>query len=221
MNVAAVAVAGHHGCGSFGCTVSRLFDSAGTFFSQLASLSWGSLVLGLALFPLVSMLHTGVDILISGIVAGTIVGGLLLVALLNLLLQIATSTSVYELSKLQIEKKELTTTVQILGEQVDSLSSQQNLSNSAQKLGMIANANPVFLSIGEQKVLGKPQAALNTDGRVARNLIANSVMTQVSTNLTATNVAAEAPATANVANHKAAAGQVISNGGAIPASPTH
>ena len=31
-----------------------------------------ALVLGLALFPLVSMLHTGVDILISGIVAGTI-----------------------------------------------------------------------------------------------------------------------------------------------------
>jgi hypothetical protein len=31
-----------------------------------------ALVLGLALFPLVSMLHTGVDILISGISAGTI-----------------------------------------------------------------------------------------------------------------------------------------------------
>ena len=31
-----------------------------------------ALVLGLALFPLVSMLHTGVDILISGVSAGTI-----------------------------------------------------------------------------------------------------------------------------------------------------
>ena len=31
-----------------------------------------ALVLGLALYPLVSMLHTGVDILISGISAGTI-----------------------------------------------------------------------------------------------------------------------------------------------------
>lgn len=34
-----------------------------------------ALVLGLALFPLVSMLHTGVDILISGISAGTIAYG--------------------------------------------------------------------------------------------------------------------------------------------------
>ena len=34
-----------------------------------------ALVLGLALFPLVSMLHTGVDILISGITAGTIAYG--------------------------------------------------------------------------------------------------------------------------------------------------
>ena len=34
-----------------------------------------ALVLGLALFPLVSMLHTGVDILISGVSAGTIAYG--------------------------------------------------------------------------------------------------------------------------------------------------
>ena len=34
-----------------------------------------ALVLGLALFPLVSMLHTGVDILISGVPAGTIAYG--------------------------------------------------------------------------------------------------------------------------------------------------
>jgi predicted branched-subunit amino acid permease len=34
-----------------------------------------ALVLGLALFPLVSMLHTGVDILIGGISAGTIAYG--------------------------------------------------------------------------------------------------------------------------------------------------
>ena len=34
-----------------------------------------ALVLGLALFPLASMLHTGVDILISGVSAGTIAYG--------------------------------------------------------------------------------------------------------------------------------------------------
>jgi predicted branched-subunit amino acid permease len=34
-----------------------------------------ALVLGIALFPLVSQLHTGVDILISGVTAGTIAYG--------------------------------------------------------------------------------------------------------------------------------------------------
>jgi hypothetical protein len=145
----------------------------------------------------------------------------LAIAFANLVLHILTSTAVYELADLQQQKKELTTTTQIIAEEVDSLASQQNLSNSAQKLGMIANANPVFLSIEEQKVYGKPTAALNTDGRMARNLIANSVMIEVSTDLN-TSVASSdvAPAT-NVANQKSSTGQVISNGGVIPASPTH
>lgn len=150
--------------------------------------------------------------------------GALSIAFANLVLHILTSSSVYELASLQQQARELNTTSQIIADEVDSLSSQQNLSNSAQKLGMIANANPVFISIAEQKVYGKPTAALNTDGRVAKNLIANSAMTAVSTGLSASVASADAtpdkPA-ANVANQKPAAVQVISNGGAIPASPTH
>jgi hypothetical protein len=85
---------------------------------------------------------------------------------------------------------------------------------------MIANSNPVFLSIGKQKVYGKPTAALDTDGRVARNLIANSVMTATSKDLKVP-VAEVQAAPANVATQKAATAPVISNGGVIPASPTH
>lgn len=151
--------------------------------------------------------------------------GALSIAFANLILHILTSGSVYELSSIQRESRELNTTSQIIADEVDSLSSQQNLSNSAQKLGMIANANPVFLSIGEQKVYGKPTAALNTDGRVARNLIANSVMTVVSTGLNTSVASADAASAAvpasNVANQKSNGVQVISNGGVIPASPTH
>lgn len=160
-------------------------------------------------------------------IVGTITVGALAIALLNLLLHIMTSSAVYQLSEIQQEKRELTTTTQILAEEVDSLSSQQNLSNSAQKLGMIANANPVFISLQDQKVYGKPKAALNTDGRIARNLIPNSVMTQTSTNLktTVASIAvSDFPATEstkNVANQKPSAGEVISRGDAIPASPTN
>jgi hypothetical protein len=152
---------------------------------------------------------------------GILTIGALAIALLNLFLHILTSTAVYELAGIQQDKRELATTSQILAEEVDSLSSQQNLSNSAQSLGMIANANPVFLSIENQKVYGKPQAALNTDGRIARNLIPNSVLTQTSGNLNTSVASAGSAVSGDVANPKIDAVQVISNGGAIPASPTH
>lgn len=117
----------------------------------------------------------------SVVVAGVLVVGIVAIALMNLLLQIATSNSVYELSKLQLEKRELTTTVQILGEQVDSLSSQQNLANAAEQLGMISNANPVFLKLDGQKVYGKPTAALDTAGRAMKNMVPNSQLVKKST----------------------------------------
>ncbi|WP_296631565.1 hypothetical protein [Rhodoluna sp.] len=151
-------------------------------------------------------------------IIGTVMVGAIGVALLNLLLTIMTSSAVYELANLQQQKKELITTTQILSEQVDSLASQQNLSNAAEKLGMITNANPVFLRLADQKVFGKPQAALNTDGRVARNLVPNSALTATSANVS---TKTKTIAAADVANQKPAVVQVTSNGGAIPASPTH
>lgn len=46
------AVAHHPGHASFGSTIDRLLDSVLTFFSQLASLSWVSLVIGLVCYSL-------------------------------------------------------------------------------------------------------------------------------------------------------------------------
>ena len=171
----------------------------------------------------------------SRVVVLTISAGVVAIALFQLLLHIATSSSVYELSHLQTEKRELTTSTQILGQQVDSLSSQQNLANAAEKLGMISNANPVFLRLEDQKVFGKPKAALTADGRVSRNLVPNSAMIRssviadpaataavdtVTGNPTA-QAAAFVPVNSNVANGSTAVRSVISTSGGIPASPTH
>lgn len=171
----------------------------------------------------------------SRVIVATITFGAIAIAIFQLLLHIATSSSVYELAHLQSEKRELTTTTQILGQQVDSLASQQNLANAAQKLGMISNANPVFLRLADQKVFGKPKAALTADGRVSRNLVPNSAMirTSVIAAPTATlaseaGVAAVAPQAAafvavkpNVAPVTTAVSSVVSISGGIPASPTH
>jgi uncharacterized membrane protein YbhN (UPF0104 family) len=50
-------VAPHHGS-SIGDTINSLLSSAGTFFSQLASLSWLSLLLGLALYGVYLLLRS-------------------------------------------------------------------------------------------------------------------------------------------------------------------
>ena len=107
-----------------------------------------------------------------------VVMGFLSISIAHLLLTIATSQSVYELSDLKREKAELDTTSQILAEQVASLSSQQNLLNTASKLGMVANSNPVFLRLDDQKVLGKPRPALGSASQ-SRNLVANSAMIKI------------------------------------------
>jgi uncharacterized membrane protein YbhN (UPF0104 family) len=54
----AAATAGHHGHTSIGTTISNLLSNAGHFFSQLASLSWGSLLIGLALYALYLLLRS-------------------------------------------------------------------------------------------------------------------------------------------------------------------
>jgi uncharacterized membrane protein YbhN (UPF0104 family) len=50
----------HHSChgASVGCTVSSFFDSAGTFFSQLANLKWIWLLAGLALYSMYLLLRS-------------------------------------------------------------------------------------------------------------------------------------------------------------------
>jgi uncharacterized membrane protein YbhN (UPF0104 family) len=50
------AVAHHHA--SVGGTITGFFDSAGKFFSQLANLSWGSLLLGLVLYSIYLLLRS-------------------------------------------------------------------------------------------------------------------------------------------------------------------
>jgi Na+-transporting NADH:ubiquinone oxidoreductase subunit NqrC len=142
-----------------------------------------------------------------------LVMGFLAISLLHLLLTIATSQSVYELSDLKREKRELDTTSQILAEEVASLSSQQNLLNTASKLGMVTNSNPVFLRLDDQKILGTPKPALGSSSQ-SRNLVANSSMIKVAQ---AKQKAAPASTASPQPVPEVAEESTVS---AIPASPT-
>lgn len=157
----------------------------------------------------------------------TLIVGVAAVQTLQLLLNIFVAQGAYQLSDLKKEKRELGITAQIIGEQVDSLSSNQNLANAAQKMGMISNANPVFLRLEDQRVFGKPKAALNAENRTSRNLIPNSQLI-VTSNITPESLAAAeqqaedaaaAAATGTSATTSAVTGGGLQFGAAAPSKP--
>jgi hypothetical protein len=150
---------------------------------------------------------------VSAPVVMILVTGFVAVSILHLLLTILTSQSVYELSDLKREKRELETTSQILSEEVSSLASNQNLLNTASRLGMVANTNPVFLRLTDQAVLGQPLPAPIASAQ-STNLVANSAMIIESTQINQGTVPASATEPAAIAS------EPIVSSSLIPASPT-
>lgn len=149
---------------------------------------------------LTSLTRAGANSKSRMVFALTLLGGIMGIQLLKLALGVSTTQNAYHLSDLVGQKKDLIITQQILAEQVDSLSSNQNLANTAQKMGMISNANPVFLRLSDKRVFGKPKAALNAQNRISRNLVPSSIMTVTSNVTTSTDATAtaEAASTSNL-----------------------
>lgn len=150
---------------------------------------------------------------VSAPVVMILVTGFVAVSILHLLLTIMTSQSVYELSDLKREKRELETTSQILSEEVSSLASNQNLLNTASRLGMVANTNPVFLRLTDQAVLGEPLPAPIASAQ-STNLVANSAMIIESTEINQVSVPASTTEPVSIATDTTASTSLI------PASPT-
>lgn len=159
-------------------------------------------------------------------VAKRIVLGLIAVGLLNLLVSTFCNTAIYTISSLKAQTKELATKTQILQQQVDSLRSPQNLANSAKSLGMVVNANSVFLKVSTGKVLGAAIPASATDsGAVTPNLIANAALISKSNPSKNTSANLNIPVTerVNPSVKKSNSGysEVVLPSSGIPASPTH
>lgn len=169
-------------------------------------------------------------------VARVVVLGTIGVVLVGLLLNIMIAQSAYEMANLKSRTKELNMTSQVLQQQVSSLASNQNLEQAAHDMGMVANATPVFLSVQDQKVFGRPLRASYSNS-LSRNLVANSALTSVTNVKSLENATAKAAAIAaaslaasvktlsgnalNVAAPKIAVKKVSLPSGGIPGSPTH
>ena len=139
--------------------------------------------------------------------------GILAVQGMNLAMSATTGAGAYEISRLKIERARLSTQADIIGSEVNSLSSNQNLVNVANALGMVSNVNPVFLRLSDSKVIGKPRRAQANERTVSKNLVPNAAMT------TDTNVSKLDEVSANsVLGSSSSSG---AHSGTIQASPTY
>lgn len=66
----------------------------------------------------------------------------------------------FEIAKLTAQADTLETRQQSLGRQVDRLQSPSSIASKALWLGMVPNANPVFLRLDDGEVIGKAKPAI-------------------------------------------------------------
>lgn len=110
------------------------------------------------------------------------VGALFGIVVAQLLLSIAMSQGAYQLSSLQSKETQLQRSYQAASEDLNRLTSPQNLAANANALGMVSNSNPAYLRLSDGAVLG---AALPADGSAGTvtggqgNLVPNSLLAGV------------------------------------------
>jgi hypothetical protein len=104
------------------------------------------------------------------------IAGIGVILLAQLLLSIALADGAYQISDLQSDQRDLQRQEQALTENLEVLSSTQNLIANAEHLGMIASGNPVFLDLSTGAVSGNPTAAGGSLTGTSGNQIGNSLL---------------------------------------------
>jgi hypothetical protein len=87
------------------------------------------------------------------------VGGVGVILIAQLLMSVALSHGAYEVSALRTNITELGWQKESLGEQLETLSSPQNVATAAQGLGMVINSTPAYLRLSDGAVVGQPGEA--------------------------------------------------------------
>lgn len=114
--------------------------------------------------------RAGLSPLVGSLVA---VGVILVILATQLGLSIAISQGAYETRALELEQRDLARVERVLSQNVDKLSSPQNLAENAAALGMVQNSRPATLRMSDGAVLG----ALESETSEARgNLVPNATL---------------------------------------------
>lgn len=108
------------------------------------------------------------------------IAGIGAILLAQLLLSIVLADGAYTIAGLQSQQRDLQRQEQALTEQLEVLSSTQNLTANAENLGMVASGNPVFLDLTTGAVSGDPTPAGGSLTGAGGNQIGNSLLTGAS-----------------------------------------
>jgi hypothetical protein len=104
------------------------------------------------------------------------VGLVLAIMLVQLGLSIAISQGAYERDALEIEQRDLLRVERVLQQNVDQLSSPQNLAENAAGLGMVQNVQPASLRLSDGAVLGD---LASRTAQTSPNLVPNSTLVKL------------------------------------------
>ncbi|MEV8212159.1 hypothetical protein [Leifsonia sp. NPDC077715] len=110
------------------------------------------------------------------------VGTLLAIVVSQLLLSIGISQGAYQLNSLQEKQTQLQRSYQAASEDLNRVSSPQNLAANANALGMVSNSSPAYLRLSDGAVLGAPAPANGAAGTVTGaqgNLVPNAQLAGV------------------------------------------
>ena len=151
-----------------------------------------------------------------------VVAGLFVLVIAQLLLSIVVSDGAYRIAALQTSQRDLGREQQALSEQLDLLSSPQNLSTQAESLGMVlSNTSPVFLRLSDGAILGTATAADAGESVItgtAGRLLPNSLRARVPLGTATPDL--DPAVDADAAAAAAAAAGTPAAGTATPGAPT-
>ena len=140
----------------------------------------------------------------------------------QILLSVSVQSGAYEIAGLQRNVKELGRTYQSATQDLNRVTSPQNVAQSAETLGMVGNSNPVYLRLSDSLITGAATPAVAGGALIAQgNLVPNAMLAEVNAERQA---AARAAAEATAAQARTGAlatnaGNVASGSAPAPLSP--
>lgn len=107
------------------------------------------------------------------------IAGVFALFIAQLLMSIVISDGAYQISSLNAQQRQLDREQQALTEQLNLLSSPQNLATRAESLGMVlSTTTPVFLSLADGSIIGREGSGARGEALVGNksNLVPNSLL---------------------------------------------